>query len=452
MASNLDSKSVFAEIAAMDDAYCDGRRDEFVPLINEMQRASTPRDFMVAQLKLRDTFAGRQAGLDEIRARRTADKAELRRLAPRKPQPRTHVRELSARVAIRSRILLRDDVIQHMTRCLADALVWRAARYDRALFAVAGDGERVGRFPGEDGAKAERDQAQEIWDSGALPFFNDLTNCLRVGDLTVLYEDGGVPQLREIKRSGRHLAGTRQAERLDRATKLLSDGCAVGADGEVLGIRRLPITFRHDLEALAVILAQARKVGYAEVQPHAALVVSAVDLTWAADHQEQAGDWTRRAAVARGWAIDDGQHFSESVLVRRLRERRRAGSSYNAPLGIFPICADDIADLLMGRFDFAAVLSVEALRPAFAARRINVEFAKGSEASQTFLRARRDGGEVILPANMRAQMLRELMTVETLVRIVDFLLEDRSPEAGHFGLLCRVRGSGHGVLAGSSAV
>ena len=99
-------------------------------------------------------------------------------------------------------------------------MVWRATGYDRALFSILGDGQRVGRFPAEEGAIHERSRAQQLWDEGALPFFNDLTNCLREGGLTVL--QGELPAVEiaveEVKADGRRRPRSRQARRLDESS------------------------------------------------------------------------------------------------------------------------------------------------------------------------------------------------------------------------------------------
>ncbi len=67
-------------------------------------------------------------------------------------------------------------------------------------------------------------------------------------------------------------------------------------------------------------------------------------------------------------------------------------------------------------------LSVDALEPLFDARSIVVEFASGRNAEHTFLTASRAGVDVTVPATLRNQMLRELMTAGTLVDIVDEML------------------------------
>lgn len=427
MPKRLHAKALTAELEATHDAHFRERRDELVAWVRALQQASSPEDFMRLQLELRDRFAGRQDAMSLRSAAIVEDKTELRRLAPLKPRPQEAIDELRRRIDIRERLHLRDSVLQHISRCLADAMVWRATRSDRALFTVLGDGERVGRFPAEVGAKAERERAQELWDHGVLPLFNDLTNCLRQGDLTVLH--GAWPNVMvavdEVKHSGRRQhKGTRQARRLDRKLELLASGWdSTGASGSPLSLWRLPVPYRHDLAVLAPVLAEARRDGYAEAQPHAAVVVSAVKLDWAFANKEHAENWMTRAADGRGWDPLDERHFWFSALATRIAERRRAGSSCYAPITIFPVCAEDVVDVLMGFIDYNVTLRVDALVPVFAERNIAVEFAAGPEAEQIFLRARRGDDEITVPAHLREQMLRELMTVDTLVEIVDWLLE-----------------------------
>ena len=91
-------------------------------------------------------------------------------------------------------------------------------------------------------------------------------------------------------------------------------------------------------------------------------------------------------------------------------------------MAIFPLCAEDVIALLMGKMDFVVALRVDALVPAFDVKGITVEFATGRDAAKEFLRASRGSSTVTLPSHIREQMLRELMTVDTLVALVDSLL------------------------------
>ena len=234
----------------------------------------------------------------------------------------------------------------------------------------------------------------------------------------------------EVKRSGKLRSDTQQAKRLDRKLQLLATGRSTGADGDPMSLLRLPISYRHRLDVLMAVLAQARRDGYAEAHAHPGIVVSATDVVWAAEYPDEAGDWMGRAAAARGWIPGENLCFSASALARRIRERRRAGSAALAPLAVFPLCAEDIVDVLMGRMDYTVTLKLDRINPAFNAKGIDVTFATGSDAEQVFLWARRGSDDITIPAVIREQMLHELTSVDTIVQIAHELLKRVSPGLG----------------------
>jgi hypothetical protein len=239
-------------------------------------------------------------------------------------------------------------------------------------------------FPRKLALRPSAFRGQAIWDRGALPIFNDLTNCLREGDLTVLHGDWrrAAVAIDEVKRSGKVRSDTQQAKRLDRKLQLLATGTSTGADGDPISLLRLPISYRHRLDVLTAVLAQARRDGYAEAHAHPGIVVSATDVVWAAEHPDEAGDWMGRAAAARGWIPGEDLCFSASALARRIRERRRAGSASLAPLAAFPLCAEDVVDVLIGRMDYTVTLKLDRFDRAFSAKSIDVTFATGSDAEK----------------------------------------------------------------------
>lgn len=163
--------------------------------------------------------------------------------------------------------------------------------------------------------------------------------------------------------------------------------------------------------------------GYAEEALHPGIVVTAVDLRRVAEQEGNASNWMTRAADKRGWDVSAPTIFSSSALVRRIQERRHGGSTYLAPVAIYPLCAEDVVDILMGYLDYSVTLNTTALRSAFIARGVDVRFAAGPEASRTFLRAARGRDEVVVPAVLREQLLHELTTIDTLVSVVDELLK-----------------------------
>jgi hypothetical protein len=92
----------------------------------------------------------------------------------------------------------------------------------------------------EAGAAPERQRAQEFWDRGVLPIFNDLTTVLNEGDLTVLHGNWPAPNVgvEEVKASGRIKPGSRQAQRLDSKLSFLNTGRQRADSGGELGLWR----------------------------------------------------------------------------------------------------------------------------------------------------------------------------------------------------------------------
>jgi hypothetical protein len=120
--------------------------------------------------------------------------------------------------------------VLHALRCVGDGIAWKALRYDRGAISTLGAGRRVGRLSAGRGLDAELRAADEYWSSGSFAIHNDLTNCLRTGDLTLPFEAGSTVAIREVKAgSGRSTAQTRAAE--DRIT-FLREGRGVRAFGE----------------------------------------------------------------------------------------------------------------------------------------------------------------------------------------------------------------------------
>lgn len=419
----LDSDSVEAEIFDLDSNYIAACRAILVDLVRGVQEASRPHEFMRAQLEIRDALAGRQQAMTEFKTEVKDSKRELKNIAGLRPQPRAQVRALQERIAGRERQLLREEALRHVHRQVADALAWRATGHDRAVFAILGQGNRVGRFAEGAGFAAEQARTQELWDGGTLPLINDMTNSLRTGDLTVLHTRWPRPKVgvEEVKASGAPRRN-RQSRLRERRLRLLATEWAPADDlGPATALWRLPLSYRHHLDLLAGMLAEARARGLAQRRPHPAMVITAVSIraTFKLDDPE----WTSAGARGLGWAPDSDDCWVGSALATRISERRWAGPASLAPVPAFPICAEDVVDLLLGELDYTVAISLPELAVAFRRRGITVTFGTKHDANAPFLEAHRSGSSISVPAVVRDQMLREAMTVDTLVTIVDAMLE-----------------------------
>ena len=115
------------------------------------------------------------------------------------------------------------------TRAIADGLVWKALRYDRAAITILGDGTRVDRLADDGiGLQAELDQLGALWEQEhAFTIHNDLATILRHGDLTTIRPEVGSVEIREVKATATPGANAPQTIRISTATTLINEGAVI---------------------------------------------------------------------------------------------------------------------------------------------------------------------------------------------------------------------------------
>ena len=322
---------------------------------------------------------------------------------------------------------------QHTLRQVGDGIAWRALRYDRGALTILGEGERVGRLAQGIGHDAELAELGRLWEEeGVFAMHNDLTNCLRHGDLTALRErdDGLDVTLIEVK-AGQRPDDTPQLQRLERATSLLREGRQVTDEG-VIHVTVVPAPYETYLSVLEELIATARAVGHAWARPHECLLVGAVDYrVWGRESRA----YNRRSDAERrrlGWGGDEPETLAWTASMRRMRDRGWSSSSL-APYTIFPLPAADAADVVMGFVDLAYSLHLPLLERALSRDGVEVSVARSGPAASLFLEAARRGVRLLVPPHLREQMMVELMTPDALYALLDHVLRlnDERPHEAH---------------------
>ncbi len=85
-------------------------------------------------------------------------------------------------------------------RTVGDGFAWRCFGYNRQVIQTLSRNDFAGPMYGKVGLPYELGTIQHLWESdGHFALHHDLTNCLRIADLTEFASDGGA-LLREIKR------------------------------------------------------------------------------------------------------------------------------------------------------------------------------------------------------------------------------------------------------------
>lgn len=114
------------------------------------------------------------------------------------------------------------DRVCRQLRSVGDALAWRALGYDRRAVIALSRNASPGPMVGKSGLPHEIGAAVEMRNRGSLGLLNDLSNCLRIGDITEIKPDGS-KLLHEIKASPTAKAGP-QRRRMEEAVEAVMSG------------------------------------------------------------------------------------------------------------------------------------------------------------------------------------------------------------------------------------
>jgi len=410
MSSGFPSKKqIEREIAILNTPTYVEARESFMELVRKLQQARTADDLRALQHELILDVNGRQKALGEVVAeRRGKATAKIERLRTLEPKPKAELAEAQAILRGVKHANAVADALQHATRVLADGIVWRALDYDRSMISILGKEPPVARHADDKGFLAEL-AALDVVEAqpGVLAIHNDTTNCLRRGDVTAILERDGrrIAIPKEVKAGSGSAA--KQVARIEEALGMIHS-------------RRffVPIPLDTHLAQLAELISEAKATGYAKAHLDC-LFVQVIDYRhWGGREPEVA---TTSAASLRdlGWNWELVSVGMSSVS--RIRDRGNPVVEL-APVSIFPLPADDVADLLLGFIDTSVHVNKQLLGLRFAERGLRANFVSPPATERHFLEARRGWRGFLMPAYVREQMLHELITAETVVNLSEWIL------------------------------
>jgi hypothetical protein len=433
MAFQPNSRELAAEERLLNEPGHRKARDKIAEFITALRAARRPKEYVELHRSVLAHFGAYQETGDKAVETRMELRARIRELAEEQPKPIAAIREqqqVLARVVGQEALM---KAVHHALREVGDGIAWQALRYDRRAFSVLGEGERVGRLAGGVGREAEFRALAELWvNEGVFAIHNDMTNCLRHGDLTGIRNVEAEPEVTIYEVKAGHSHDEAQLRRLDRATALLRTHLdpTGGAEGKTLRVTVVPERYDTFLAALPALIEQAKADGFAWMLPHPCMLVGAVDYrVWG---HGSADDFNARFQARRkeaGWPSDEPDTLNWTSSMRRLRDRHESFSSL-APFTIFPLPADDVADIVMGPIDLFFCLHLRRLEEALNRDDIRVQVARPPASGGLFLEASRRERGVTVPPHLREQMMAELVTPDCIFAAVQHVLDQNEARPG----------------------
>lgn len=271
---------------------------------------------LIARLRACETVQDRhefQNDLLNLRLAVEADRAGFRRAAIRmkagkRPQAGAATPQSGLDPAHPEAWLLEVEVCNRVIRqmrCIGDALAWRVFGFDRRHVIARCRNQSSGLMSGKEGLDAELQSVERAWrDDGEFAILHDLTNCLRIGDITVFGHDG--PKTVEIKKNPLKSAGP-QRRNISVAEKAVPNLGPLPGDNPGDRLYDLDIDFRTHMLLLATGMERAASEGIfaAKVPGGRALIVA-----------------DAYGCSRQGWT---DSHFGDRLHRKQLAAMRRAG-------------------------------------------------------------------------------------------------------------------------------
>ncbi|WP_420629623.1 hypothetical protein [Candidatus Leptofilum sp.] len=146
---------------------------------------------------------------------------------------------------------------------IADALVWRAFRYDRVLIQLLSEHPQTGHL--DESIKSDFEIAHQILsNSGDMVLINDLTSTLLHGDLTVIRSNGLIEIIenKSGRSSSRNTRAIRQKRQLADLKKFLNTGFRISKDNTRDHILRTDVKINTYHNSISQVIKLAKRKGY----------------------------------------------------------------------------------------------------------------------------------------------------------------------------------------------
>jgi len=153
--------------------------------------------------------------------------------------------------------------LDRQLRSVGDALAWRVFQFHRPFILALCRNDPPGYMHGKAGLVREQEEIHREWkENGNFSLLHDLTQCLRIGDITV-FNDLASPETREVKTNPNKMRRA-QVERINTARAAALHRGPLTQDNSAEFLFELDLPLRTHLDLLREAMNEAADAGLAE--------------------------------------------------------------------------------------------------------------------------------------------------------------------------------------------
>jgi len=307
------------------------------------------------------------------------------------------------------------DRVVRQLRAVGDALAWHVFNFDRRAIIALANNDQSGPMVGKVGLEYEKTKLAEIWTrEGVFALMHDLTNCIRIGDVTKFGKDQTT--VIEVKKNLK-TGSSAQMARLRAVFASLMHGAPMPAGEETTALEKVLTQFKSHLgKSLGGAIAAADVAGSASIVIGSQWVVNCASvsglLTEGVSLLPEEVAKPKAAAFVRANMSHSMHHLQ---VPRSVDQAGRA--AWIAPFTVFPFSPEICARLTCDYLTYDAVIAYERLESAFQAEGFRVQcclppthtLPPGAPEDTVMLARRKD----------RGIFLRQPTVIHILIELVD---------------------------------
>lgn len=342
---------------------------------------------------------------------------------------------------IKQEIFVQELILKNL-KDLADGIAFRYFDYDRALLYYLGENPPRGPIKPHPGMIVELEVWSEAFDYGqAKALMNDITNYIRIGDITV-FHDNGVIEFIEVK-SGKSMRGRkrrarllRQQNKLEETIKFFNTGITE-VDGQELSIKKIPLKPKYYFDSVSKLIQETKDRGasYSLIEDY--LLVECVDFKNKKSAEEITGYFKENTKpIIEKW-IKNGDYIFGPVFFHE-----RLDFSHNlTPISIWPFDSSTCADLMMGRLMMTIEANISQIQRKFESEGWKVKKSvldmkkeeKEINKLTSLMTIEKNGFVVEVPPGILGRSIFEFLSLSTLIET--FVWEHQNTPVDQGGLV-----------------
>lgn len=251
-----------------------------------------------------------------------------------------------------------DTIVNKALREIVDGIVWKYFNYNRAILYMLADKQPIETIRPDKGTINNLYEFADVFlENDAVAIYNDITNFLRIGDVTKIKKDN-IIEIIEVKankkRGGRI---TRQKDKMSEIIQFFNTGFT-NYDGKILKIVNSSLKQKNYLSLLDNAIRTAKHRGFESLLIGKYLILEIADLSKVKDDKFISYFESRHRAVKEEWKKNN-DFIHRSFFIDKMDYSKNC-----APFSIYPFDVETCTDIIMGKimisvlFNFTEVVSI----------------------------------------------------------------------------------------------